>query len=491
MEKAMRSAGTRAFNFIRRSLCKSHSAITLPGIAVVAALSLTAATTAQTSSADQGRQPSWLDPYREPASRLIGAAMVDDFAWRRLATLTDSIGNRLSGTPQLARAIEWAVAEMTRDGLENIHTEPVMVPRWVRGEESAEIVQPAPHRIAMLGLGDSVATPAADVEAEVLVVRSFQELEAAASRARGRIVVFNVPFTNYEETRPYRTDGPSRAAALGAVATLVRSIGPAGLRLPHTGGLSYADAAPKIPAAAIASEDADRLQRLADSGQRIVVRLKMEAHFEPDVESANVVAELRGRERPDELVVIGGHIDSWDVGAGASDDGGGIVAAWEAVRLMKTLGLRPRRTVRVVLWTNEENGARGGRAYRDAHAAELPRHVMMLEADSGLFTPVSFAVTGNRRVRETVAEIASLLANIDADTVTGGGGGTDIGPSVTAGGIPALSYEGTGDYFVLHHTAADTVDKIPPVDVSRAAAAIAVMSYVIADMPERLGSGAQ
>jgi carboxypeptidase Q len=275
------------------------------------------------------------------------------------------------------------------------------------------------------------------------------------------------------------------------VAVLVRSVGPPGLRLPHTGGLNYAPNVPKIPAAAISTEDADRLQRMADRGDRIVLRLEMEAHFEPDATSANVVGELRGREKPEEVVVIGGHIDSWDVGAGASDDGGGIVATWEALRLIKNLGLRPRRTIRVVLWTNEENGTRGGLAYRDAHAAELHNHVMMLEADTGLFRPVSFAVTANNIARETVRMIATLLGNIDADTVTAGGGGSDIGPSVAAAAIPAVSYEGTGDYFLLHHTAADTVDKIAPADVSRAAAAIAVMSYVIADLPQRLGVGAE
>jgi carboxypeptidase Q len=366
-----------------------------------------------------------------------------------------------------------------------------MVPRWVRGHESAEIVEPAHHQIAMLGLGDSVGTPAGGVQAEALVVRSYQELEAATNRVRGRIVVFNVPFTTYDQTRPFRSDGPSRAAQLGAVASLVRAVGPAGLRLPHTGGLNYAANVAKIPAAAISSEDADRLQRMSDRGERVVLRLQMEAHFDADAPSANVVAELRGREKPEEVVVIGGHIDSWDVGAGASDDGGGIVATWEALRLMKNLGLRPRRTVRVVLWTNEENGGRGGQAYRDAHRAELSRHVMMLEADSGLFRPVSFAVTANDTTRNTVRAIASLLSNIDAQTVTPGGGGSDIGPSVAAGSIPALSYEGTGDYFLLHHTNADTVDKIAPLDVSRAAAAIAVMTYVIADMPQRLGVGAE
>jgi carboxypeptidase Q len=430
---------------------------------------------------------SWLESYREPAARLVGAAMTDPFAWQRLAALTDTIGNRLSGTPELDRAIRWAVAEMNKDGLENVHTEPAIVPRWVRGHETAEIMEPAHQAIAMLALGDSVGTPPHGLQAEALVVRSFEELDANASKAKGRVVVFNVPFTDYVTTRVVRSNGPSRAAAHGAIAALVRSVGPSGLRLPHTGSLTYADGAPRIPAAAIATEDADRLQRMFDRGDRIVLRLQMDAHFEADAPSANVVGEWRGRERPDEVVVIGGHLDSWDVGAGASDDGGGCVAAWEAVRLMKTLGLRPRRTVRVVLWTNEENGGRGGRAYRDAHLLELPKHVMMLEADSGLFMPVSFGFTGSQRAHETVKAIASLLGGISADTVTPGGGGSDIDPSVQTGKMPSMSYDGTGDYFLIHHTQADTVDKIDWKDVSRAAAAIAVMTYVIADMPNRLG----
>ena len=432
--------------------------------------------------------PAWLEAYREPAGRLVGAAYVDNFGWRRLAALTDGIGNRLSGSPQLTRAIDWALAEMKKDGLENVHAEPVMVPHWVRGRESAEIVEPAPHQIVMLGLGDSVGTPAGGIQAEALVVHSFQELEANAARVKGRIVVYNVPFTSYDQTRPYRSDGPSRAAKLGAVAAMVRAVGPAALRLPHTGGLNYTPDVPKIPGAAITSEDADRIQRMADRGEKIVLKLQMEGHFDADAPSANVVGEIKGREKPDEVVVIGGHIDSWDVGAGASDDGGGIVSTWEALRLMKALNLRPRRTVRVVLWTNEENGGKGGQAYRDAHRAELANHVMMLEADSGLFTPVSFGVTANDTARKQVDAIASLLTRIDANVVTPGGGGSDIGPSVAAGRIPAISYEGTGDYFLLHHTPADTVDKISPVDVSRASAAIAVLTYVIADMPQRLGA---
>jgi carboxypeptidase Q len=437
-------------------------------------------------AADGRTDHQWLDRYREPAARLIDAALSDPFAWRRLAYLTDTFGHRLSGSPALNATIQWAAAEMKRDGLENVHTERVMVPRWVRGQESAEILEPAAHRLAMLGLGNSVGTPPGGVQAELLIVSNFADLDAKASQARGRIVLFNTPFTNYDETRTVRSNGPSRAARFGAVAALVRSAGPPGLRLPHTGALNYANGTPRIPAAALATEDADRLQRMADRGARVVVRLRMDAHFESDVESFNLIGELRGRERPDELVVIGGHIDSWDVGTGASDDAGGCVATWDAVRLLKQLNLRPRRTVRVVLWTNEENGGRGGLAYRDAHRSELPRHVMMLESDTGVFRPTGFGFTGPEGARDVVRGIASLLGAVGATQVGLYGGGSDIEPSVREGSIPAMSTEVGGDYFLIHHTEADTVDKIDPIDMARNVAAIAVMSYVVADLPQRL-----
>jgi len=443
---------------------------------------------AQAPHTDRAGSRAWLEAYREPAGRLIGEAVATTFAWQRLAVLTDTIGNRLSGSPALDRAIEWAVAEMKRDGLENVHTERVMVPRWVRGAESAEIVEPARHAMAMLGLGNSVGTPREGVQAEVLVVRSFEELDTKSSAVRGRIVCFNVPFTNYGETVRFRSAGPSRAAAYGAVAVLVRSIGPDGLRLPHTGALQYTGDAAKIPAAAVASEDADRLQRMADRGAKVVVRLHMEAHFEADAESANVVGEIRGREKPDEIVVVSGHLDSWDVGAGATDDGGGCVVTWEALRLMKVLNMRPRRTVRVVLWTNEENGGRGGLAYRDQHRAELAKHVMMLESDGGVFRPLGFGFSGSDGARETVRQIASLLAGIGASQVTTGGGGADIGPSMQEGHVPGMSLDVDGSkYFLIHHTQADTIDKIDPVEMAKCAAAVAVMAYVVADLPQRLG----
>jgi carboxypeptidase Q len=430
---------------------------------------------------------SWLDHYREPAARLVAEATGDHFAWQRLAVLTDTFGHRLSGSPQLEAAIRWAVEEMKRDGLENVHVEPVMVPRWVRGRERADIVHPDTHALAMLGLGDSVGTPPEGIEADVLIVNSLTELDSKAAQAKGRIVLFNAPFTNYGDSRVFRMNGPSRAARHGAVAALVRSIGPTGLRLPHTGVLQYAQDAPRIPAAAIAAEDADRIARMVGRGQRIAVRLQMEAHFEADVESANVVGELRGRERPDEIVVVGGHLDSWDVGAGASDDGGGCIVTWEALRVMKKLGLRPRRTVRVVLFTNEENGGRGGLAYRDAHYGELPNHVMMLESDTGVFKPTGFGFSGTARARTTVRAIASLLASIGATEIESVGGGADIEPSVREYGIPSMSLEVEGDYFLIHHTAADTVERIDPAHLARCAAAVAVMAYVVADMPHRLG----
>jgi carboxypeptidase Q len=441
-----------------------------------------AATTVNTHA-----QPAtWIDAYRAPAAQLIHEATADDFAWQRLALLTDTAGARLSGSPELDHAIAWAVAELKRDGLENVHTEPVTVPKWVRGHENADIVEPANRALAMLGLGGSVSTPPEGVRAEVLVVHSVADLDAHASKASGRIVVFNVPFTTYDETRPIRSEGASRAAKLGAVGALVRSVGPPGLRLPHTGSLSYAADAPKVPAAAISTEDADLLQRMSDRGTRIVVQLRMEAHTEPDVQSANVVAELRGRELPDEFVVVGGHLDSWDVGAGASDDGGGCVVTWEALRLMKKLGLRPRRTVRLVLWTNEENGTRGAQAYRDAHRAELTRHVMMLESDIGVFSPIGFRFSGSDRSRATVVTIASLLRGIGAEQVATAAEGSDIDPTVQVAGIPAMSLDVGGNYFLIHHTQADTVDKISPKDIAKCAAAIAVMTYVIADLPQRL-----
>jgi carboxypeptidase Q len=438
------------------------------------------------AAARAAAQPSWLDPYRETAARLIAEAESSRAAWERLAELGDTFGHRLSGSASLDAAIRWAADQMRRDGLEHVRLDPVTVPHWVRGEESAEITTPGRHRLAMLGLGNSVGTPPEGIEADVLVVRSFQELDAAADKAKGRIVLFNAPFVSYGETVQYRGDGPSRAAARGAVAALIRSVGPTGLRTPHTGALRYVDGQPQIPAAALAAEDAERIDRLQARGHRVRVRLRMSAKFEPDALSFNVVGEIRGRERPEEVVLVGGHIDSWDVGTGASDDGAGCVVTWDALRLMKKLGLRPRRTVRVVLFTNEENGLRGGLDYRDRYRGRLQDHVLMLESDGGVLKPAGFGFSGSDAARRLVEEIATLLSPIGIDRVGASGGGADIGPSVQAAGIPSMSLDAEGDYFLIHHTQADTVERVDPADMARASAAIAVMAYVVADMPQRL-----
>jgi carboxypeptidase Q len=319
-----------------------------------------------------------------------------------------------------------------------------------------------------------------------MVVRSLADFDAAGDRVKGKIVLFNVPFTTYGDTVSYRTSGPSRAAARGAVAMLVRAVGPPGLRTPHTGVLTYTEGEPRIPAASIATEDADRLQRMQNRGTKVRLRLKMEAKMLPDADSANVVAEIRGSERPDEIVVVGGHFDSWDVGTGSTDDGGGCVVTWEALRLMKQLNLRPRRTVRVVLFTNEENGLAGGRAYLARYRSQLANHVLMLESDSGVFRPTGFGFTGSSAARATIEQIAGLLRPIQVDRIGSSGGGADIGPSVEAGQLPAMSLEVEGNYFLIHHTAADTVDKIDPVDMAKASAAVAVTAYVVADMLDRL-----
>ncbi len=433
------------------------------------------------------QEPSWLAPYRADAARLIGAATADHFAWERLAELTDTYGARLTGSDNLTRAIAWAVETMKKDGLEQVRAETVMGPKWVRGQESAEIVDPPHHPITMIGLGGSVATPPEGIEADVMVVTDAADLAARAAEARGRIVLFDVPYTDYGHTVAYRAGGARMAAEHGAVGVLVRSVGPMGLRTPHTGGMQYDDAIPKIPAAAIAVEDAQRIHRIVRRGRRVRVKLRMESHFEADVETANVIGEIRGRERPDEIVLVGCHFDSWDPGTGASDDAAGCIVTWEAARLMKALGIAPRRTVRVVLFTNEENGLRGGTAYRDTYAATASNHVLAIESDSGVFAPARLAFTGSESARRLIADIATLLAGIEMQGIVPGGGGADIGPIAELGRVPMMAYAGDASrYFTIHHTPADTVDRIAPEEVSKAAAALAVMTYVVAEMPEPL-----
>ncbi len=424
------------------------------------------------------------DAYRDVANRIIDAATGDHDAYARLTELVERFGPRISGSAALERAIDWMVEEMETDGFDNVHTERVMVPHWVRGEESLEMILPWPRDLPMLGLGFSVGTPPGGIRGEVLVVNSFEELEERADDAQGRIVLFNVPFTTYGQTVQYRSRGAVAAAQAGAVASLIRSVTPYSQQTPHTGNSSYEDGVPRIPHAAITVEDADLLQRMQERGERIEVHLRMEAQTFPDVPGRNVMAEIRGREFPDEVVVFGGHIDSWDVGQGAMDDAGGVVAAWEAIRIMKELGLQPRRTIRAVGWTSEEQGRTGGREYVTEHEDEY--HVLAMESDGGVFKPSGFGFTGSDEAFEIIQEIGTLLERIESGTVTRGGGGADISP-LMATGVPGmgLNVDGT-KYFWYHHSDADTVDKLDPGEVALCVATMAVMAYVVADMPDRL-----
>ncbi|MGH6924278.1 MAG: M28 family metallopeptidase, partial [Propylenella sp.] len=424
------------------------------------------------------------------------AALRDSFAYKRLAQLVDGFGHRMSGSPSLERAIDWIVAEMRRDGFENVRKEPVIIPRWVRGEESAELVSPRSARLAMLGLGRSVGTPPQGITAPVLVVGSFAELRARAADARGKIVFFNVPFdttihpgTAYGRTVVYRGAGPDSAHAVGAVAALVRSVNPFSLRSPHTGGTAASDTvrhASRIPAAAISLEDADMLQRMQDRGERIVVRLRMGARYMGEVQSHNVVAEIRGSEKPDEIIVMGGHIDSWDVGQGAMDDAGGCVAAWEALRLIKQLGVRPKRTIRVVLWTAEEIGLIGAVAYRDQHRSEVDNHVLAMESDNGVFRPRALNIGAGPGGLEMGRSIATLLRSVGVDSAKVGGPQADISP-LYALGVPVATIDvDPWRYFWYHHSDADMIDKLNPTDLAKNAAIFAVVANVAANMEATL-----
>ena len=405
------------------------------------------------------------------------------FAWRALAGLCDLVGSRPAGSPQMARAVEWAVGTLRAAGFDSVWTEPVTVPVWQRGREWARCTAPVAFEMQLLGLGLSDGTGPDGVEAEVLVVRSFDELEQRAAEAAGRIVLFNMPWEDYGRTVQYRSRGASIAARHGAVACLIRSVTPFSLGTPHTGMMRYADDAPRIPAAALTVEDAARLQRLADRGLRPRVHLYMEARNLGDGPCANVVADIRGATRPQEIVLLAAHLDSWDVGTCAHDDAAGCAMVMAAARELIEGGARPARTVRVVLYTAEEIGVYGGRAYRDAHADELDRHVAALESDSGAFAPRGFSVAGDSLAVERVRALAAPLAALGADAVTAGGSGADIGPLVERG-VPGIGHRVEGDtYFHYHHSPADNLDKVDPALVVRNVRAIAGLARALADDP--------
>ena len=433
-------------------------------------------------------QPSLSDRQRVDTKRLIDAALADSAGYNRLATLTDRFGHRLSGSKALEDAISWILTEMRADNLANVRGEPVTVPHWVRGEESAMLVSPRSSPLHMLGLGMSVGTPPNGITAPVLVVGSFEELQRRSAEAKGKIVLFDYafppdasPMEGYRQAVAYRGGAPAAAAKAGAVATLIRSIASFSIQSPHTGSTRYDSTVAKIPAAALSIEDAELLHRMQNRGEKVVVTLKMSAQTLPDAQSRNAIAELRGSERPDEVVVVSGHIDSWDVGEGAMDDGGCSVAAWEAVRLMKQLGLKPKRTVRVVLWTNEENGGRGGRAYRDAHADELAKHSAAMECDNGVFRPLGFRFQGSAAGLTFAKQVGNLAG---VSHVVAGDGEADVGP-ILQRGVPGLALDvDDTKYFWYHHSSGDMMTVIDREDFSKCIAIMAAMVYVLADIDQ-------
>jgi Zn-dependent M28 family amino/carboxypeptidase len=431
-----------------------------------------------------------VERHRATVEKILAASLAQDGGWRKLEHLTDRIGHRLSGSKSLEEAVAWAVKAMKDDGHEEVRAEPIKVPHWERGEESATLVSPRTAPIVMLGLGGSVGTPKKGLRAEVVVVSSKEELEQLGDAVKGKIVLFDVPMPKYDpkkgagygETVAYRTNGPVWAAKQGAVASLVRSVTATSLRSAHTGATRYDDAVAKIPAAAISVEDAALLHRLYDQGARPVVELEMGARLLADADSANVIAELRGRELPDEVVVIGGHLDSWDVGTGAHDDGAGCVIAMQALTVLRALELRPRRTIRVVLYTNEENGVRGARGYGAAHAKE--KHVAAIESDSGAFAPWGFSAAENTSAeRVAYAErLATLLAPVGATTIIARGSGVDIEVSLRESGALLLGLGVDGStYFDYHHSHADTLDKVDPKWLAWDIAAMAAMAWLLAE----------
>ncbi|MEQ1905473.1 MAG: M20/M25/M40 family metallo-hydrolase [Pirellulaceae bacterium] len=439
------------------------------------------------------------DEYQDVAKKIIEAGSKQNDAYKKLIELCDDIGHRISGSESLNQAVEWAKVTMKKDGQENVRSETVMVGKWVRGNESCKLLHPKAKSMAMLGLGGSVATPPEGITAEVVVVSNKEEFDKLdAAKVKGKIVLFNGAMPPYSETEgsgygtavQYRASGAKWASEKGALAALVRSATAYSLNSPHTGALRYGTAEVRIPAAAITIEDAEMLARFQARGITPKVKLMMEAKDVGEVPSANVLAEIVGREKPEEIVVIGGHLDSWDVGQGAQDDGAGCVAAMEALNILRKLNLRPRRTIRVVLWTDEERGGAGANHYAATHQNEI--HVAGIESDSGGFTPKGLSLEmqdreAESRALERLKKMMPLLAPLGRMNAETGGSGADVG-KLKPLGTACMGLEVDGRlYFNTHHTHADTVDKVDPKQLGDCAIMLAVSSYLLADMPEKIG----
>jgi hypothetical protein len=430
--------------------------------------------------------------FAQVSERIIERELQTSQAYDTLSYLTDMIGPRLSGSRGAAAAVAWTTARFRAWGIP-VTNEPVMVPHWVRGREEGSLVSHMNQKIVLTALGGSVATPGAGITAEVVEVGSFDELKTLGAKVKGKIVFFNSPmdmelvrshraFEAYGKAVAFRSAGPSRAAEYGAKAVVIRSVGSASLRTPHTGSLRYDAKQPKIPAAAMTAEDALLVHRLLLRGERVRMHLLLTPRELPDVASANVIAEWRGSEKPDEIVLIGAHLDSWDLGTGAIDDGSGVAMVMETMRLLQEMNLRPRRTIRAVLFMNEENGLRGGRAYFEKHKND--KHVAAIETDAGAAAPSGFTTTLKGDA------LAGLEARTRALAAVGAGRfettpetGADTSPLVEAG-VPGFGLVPEPlHYFDYHHTPADTLDKVDRRELAQDTAAIAALAWALADAP--------
>lgn len=427
--------------------------------------------------------------YQDIANEIIDLSVygkAQNQSYNRLANFTDKYGYRLAGTENLENAIDYMLTQLQLDGLENVHGEEAMIPHWVRGEESAVLLQPRYHKLPVLGLGYSTGTGSEGIKAEVIVVKSFDELDKRASEVPGKVVVYNQDYINYGVTVQYRLLGAARAAKHGAVASLIRSVASLSIDSPHTGMQFYQEGIPKIPTACISVEDAEMMWRMSVRGENIVVFLNMSAQNLPPVISRNTIAEIKGTEYPEQVVLVSGHLDSWDVGQGAMDDGGGAFISWQALSLIKQLNLRPKRTLRLVLWTAEEFGGVGAQAYYDKHKAEADNFDLVMESDEGTFTPTGLLFSGSESARKIMAEIMTLLKPINASALDSGGGGTDIGPWMEAG-VPGASLKNDNDrYFYFHHSNGDTMTVQDPTAMNLCSAVWAVVCYTVADYPDML-----
>jgi carboxypeptidase Q len=447
--------------------------------------------------------PEYPPQFAAELKQLQQAALTSDYAWNQLAHLTNNIGARPAGSAQANFAAQYVAAELRKLGLD-VRLEKVMVPHWVRGEETAALVAfpgMAPgttQKIVLTALGGSVATPPQGVTAEVVAVSDLSELaDLGRAKIAGKIVLFNEKFDKqlaamgqggpaYGQAVVYRAIGASAAARQGAVAALVRSVGGADYRLPHTGAMRYEADAPKIPAAAVTAEDADMLADLAGQGS-VRMHMVLTPQQLPDVESYNVVADLKGSEQPDQVVIVSGHLDSWDLGTGAIDDGAGVVVAMQTANLIKQLGLKPRRTIRVIAWMNEEFGVSGGQAYAAAHKEDAAKHFAAIESDLGAGHPLGFSMAAPATNVSLLRPTAGILQTGGAPMIqTGEGTETDIEP-LLALGVPCFGpIQDSRFYFNYHHTAADTLDKVVPRELQENAAVMAVLAYSLANLSKDL-----